>query len=192
MNPVSFEPKQMDYVQIGERRFVKLLSSEKIQARITELATAIREDYSDKDPLFIVVLNGAFMFAADLIRACELDCEIQFIRLASYEGTTSSGVVQQIIGMQIPVEGRHVIVVEDIVDTGRTMDAFTRDIQESHPASISVVTLLLKPETLEYPFESAYVGFEIPDAFVIGYGLDLDGRARHLEDIYQLEDEKQA
>ena len=189
MNPTSFPTKHMEEVQIGERRFVKLLSSLVIRDRIKELGAAIRNDFADKSPLFIVVLNGAFMFAADLIRSCRLDGEIQFVRLASYEGTTSTGVVQQIIGMQIPVEGRHVLIVEDIVDTGRTMEAFSRELHRSNPASVSVVTLLLKPDTLQFPFESPYVGFEIPDAFVIGYGLDLDGRARHLEDIYQLKED---
>ncbi|MCL4109266.1 UNVERIFIED_CONTAM: hypothetical protein GTU68_063034 [Idotea baltica] len=127
------------------------------------------------------------MFAADLLRASAIECELQFVKLSSYDGTSSTGKVKEIIGLQSPIKGRHVIIVEDIVDTGRTIYSMMEDLEGMQPASIAVATLLLKPESLEYEIESSYVGFEIPDAFVIGYGLDLDGKARNLSDIYQLD-----
>jgi hypoxanthine phosphoribosyltransferase len=177
------EPK----ITIGNRAFVKLLGRDTIKARIQEMGRDIALDYQGKYPLFIVVLNGAFMFAADLVRATALECELQFIKLSSYEDIRSSGLVKKIIGLPAPVRGRHVVIIEDIIDTGRTIRTMMEDLTAMEPSSVSVATLLLKPDCLEYPIESTYVGFEIPDAFVIGYGLDLDGRARNLADIYQLE-----
>lgn len=176
-------------VRIGKRTFVELLSSETIHTRIGEMADDLMDRYRNLEPVFIVVLNGAFIFAADLLRACSLNCEIQFVKLSSYQGTSSTGIIQQILGVQVPLRGRHVIVVEDIVDTGRTMKYFRELLEKDHPASIEFITLLSKPDCHETPFESPYIGFEIPDAFVIGYGLDLDGRARNLDSIYQLKEE---
>ena len=174
-------------IDIGKYRFVKYLSKEVIKSRILELGREIATDYKDKCPLFVIVLNGAFMFAADLVRAFSYECELQFVKLASYEGTSSTGVVKQIIGLPDTVHGRHIIIVEDIVDTGRTIQNMMRDLERFNPASVSVATLLLKPDCVEMEFESPYVGFEIPDAFVIGFGLDLDGKARNLDSIYQLQ-----
>ncbi|MBX2816955.1 MAG: hypoxanthine phosphoribosyltransferase [Saprospiraceae bacterium] len=176
-------------VRIGRRTFEQLISRDAIDHRIGEMADDLTEQYRDLEPVFIVVLNGAFIFAADLLRACALDCDIQFVKLSSYQGTSSTGVIQQILGVQIPLRGRHVIVVEDIVDTGRTLKYFAELLRKEHPASIEFVTLLSKPDCHETRFESPYIGFEIPNAFVIGYGLDLDGRARNLDSIYQLRDE---
>ena len=173
-------------IQIGDRTFEKYLDRDTIKARIQELGKEISLEYHDKYPLFVIVLNGAFMFAADLLRATALECELQFVKLSSYTGTESTGTVKQIIGLSNSIKGRHVIIVEDIVDTGRTIMSMISDLQERQPSSISVATLLLKPDCLQFELESTYVGFEIPDAFVIGYGLDLDGRARNLCDIYQL------
>ncbi|MBK8501970.1 MAG: hypoxanthine phosphoribosyltransferase [Saprospiraceae bacterium] len=173
-------------VTIGSRVFVKYLGRDAIRARIRELGRDISVDYRDKYPVFIVILNGAFMFAADLVRATSLECELQFVKLASYEDIHSTGKVKKIIGLPVPLTDRHVIVVEDIVDTGRTMLTMIEDLKQMKPASLSIATLLLKPDCLQVPIDSSYVGFEIPDAFVIGYGLDLDGKARNLPDIYQL------
>ena len=179
----TIEPK----VTIGDRVFVKYLGRDAIKARIQELGRDISLDYHGKYPVFIVILNGAFMFAADLVRATSLECELQFVKLASYEDIHSTGKVKKIIGLPMPLTNRHVIVVEDIVDTGKTMHTMIEDIKQMQPASVSVATLLLKPDCLQVPIDSSYVGFEIPNAFVVGYGLDLDGRARNLPDIYQLE-----
>ena len=173
-------------VKIGNRQFQRFIAKDTIKARIQELGKELATDYHDRFPLFIIVLNGAFMFAADLLRACAFECELQFVKLSSYEGTQSTGVVKQIIGMQTPIKDRHVIIVEDIVDTGRTIQTMIATLEKDEPASVSVATLLIKPDCLLQPMDSPYVGFEIPDAFVIGYGLDLDGKARNLGDIYQL------
>ncbi len=178
---------KLQTVTIGKHQFVKYLSKEVIKSRIQELGREIATDYKDKFPLFVIVLNGAFMFAADLVRAFAYECELQFVKLSSYEGTSSTGTVKQIIGLPDVIEGRNVIIVEDIVDTGRTIQKMMEDLERHRPASISVATLLLKPDCVEMQFDSPYVGFEIPDAFVIGYGLDLDGKARNLDAIYQLE-----
>lgn len=182
-------PSTAPQIQIGQRIFEKYLHRDTIRARIQELGREIAIDYQEKCPLFIVVLNGAFMFAADLLRATSLECELQFVKLSSYSGTASTGQVRQIIGLPDSITGRDIIIVEDIIDTGRTIKAMMADLQRFQPSSISVATLLLKPDCLQYELDSTYVGFEIPDAFVIGYGLDLDGRARNLADIYQLTSE---
>lgn len=173
-------------VEIGDRQFERFIAKDTIKARIHELGKELATDYHDRFPLFIIVLNGAFMFAADLLRACAFECELQFVKLSSYQGTESTGVVKQIIGMQTSIKDRHVIIVEDIVDTGRTIQTMITSLEKDGPASVSVATLLIKPDCLLQPMDSPYVGFEIPDKFVIGYGLDLDGKARNLEDIYQL------
>lgn len=177
---------ELDTVTLGSKTFVNYISQEEIQARIAALGKSLAINYQDRNPLFVVVLNGAFMFAADLLRAYPYDCEVQFIRLASYEGTSSTGKVRQILGLAGPVKDRHLIIIEDIVDTGATMHYFKKSLNMSSPASIEVVTLLLKPDCLKYPFRTPYVGFEIPDKFVVGYGLDLDGVGRNYKSIYQL------
>lgn len=181
--------KQDQQIIIGDRVFTRYLNRDAIKARIQELGRDISLDYQDKYPVFIVVLNGAFMFAADLVRATALECQLEFVKLASYQDIRSTGTVKKILGIPVPLENRHVIIVEDIVDTGRTMHTMMEELQTMQPASISVATLLLKPECLQVPIDSTYIGFEIPDAFVIGYGLDLDGKARNLPDIYQLSEE---
>ncbi len=174
-------------LKIGDHTFREYLHRDVIKARILELGKEIAIDYREKYPLFIVVLNGAFMFAADLLRASGMECQIHFIKLSSYVGTTSTGEVKEIIGLdRASLEGRHVVVVEDIVDTGKTMDQIIAQFNRMKPSSVQIATLLLKPDCLKYPVDPQYVGFEISDDFVIGYGLDLDGKARNLCDIYQL------
>ena len=162
-----------------------------IDARVAELGKTITEECAGKRPLFICVLNGAFPFASDLFRAVDLpDAEITFIRLKSYSGTESTGTVKEMIGLSENIEGRTVIVVEDIVDTGHTIFKVLNDLKEKKPADIKVATLLFKPEALVRPVKPDYVGFEIPKKFIIGFGLDIDGQARNLNDIYSLKDEK--
>lgn len=161
-----------------------------ISARINELAKEISLRFADENPLFLCVLTGAAPFAVDLFRACEdIDAELTFIRLKSYEGTGSTGVVKQVMGLGENIEGRNVIVVEDIIDTGNTMVKLLEQLRALHPQSLSVATLLFKPEALLHPeLKPDYVGFEIPKKFIIGYGLDIDGRARNLNDIYILDE----
>ena len=171
--------------------FVPYISRDSIDARIKELGKEIVRDYADKSPLFICVLNGAFPFASDLFRASEgIDAQITFIRLKSYAGMGSTGTIKEVIGLQEDVAGRNVIVVEDIVDTGHTIAHLLRGLREKGAADVKVATLLFKPDALVRPVSPDYVGFNIPTKFIIGYGLDLNGKARNLNDIYVLKEEK--
>lgn len=169
--------------------FEPFISEAEIAAKVEALGSQIRQQYEGKHPLFIGVLNGAFVFAADLVRAAGIECEVAFVRLASYEGTASSGKVSTVIGLDFEVKNRHVIVVEDIVDSGRTLHHFIAELQKLQPASVALAALLYKPAALQFPVKIDYLGFEIPDKFVVGYGLDYNGRCRNLPSIYQLKSE---
>ena len=172
--------------------FRPLIAPSAIQQRVAELGRELDRRYEGSNPVFLAVLNGAFIFAADLMRACSFDCEVAFIRLSSYRGSRSTGEVKQVIGLQEDIRGRPVIIVEDIVDSGRTLTTFLPDLLGMEPASVEIATLLLKPEMLEFPIQVDYTGFEIPSSFVIGYGLDYDGLGRNLPGIYQLDNTKSA
>lgn len=172
-------------------KFRPYIDNSQIKARINELAGDIISAYAEKKPLFICVLNGAAPFAVDLFRACEdIDAELSFMRLKSYEGTGSTGVVKQVMGLSEKLEGRDIILVEDIIDTGNTMAKLLDDLRQHKPSSIRIATLLFKPQALQHPeLHPDYVGFEIPTKFIIGYGLDIDGLARNLTDIYILDED---
>ncbi len=179
----------MKEVKYEGMTFVPYISREEIEARIKELGNEITRDCAGKEPLFLCVLNGAFPFASDLFRAAEgIDGEIAFIRLKSYEGTASTGNVRQMMGCEKDLEGRTVIIVEDIVDTGNTIHNLIATLKERKPAEIKIATLLFKPEALEKPVKPDYVGFCIPKKFIIGFGLDINDKARDLNDIYVLKD----
>jgi hypoxanthine phosphoribosyltransferase len=181
--------KSMSTVKLHDLNFEPYLSAAAIRERIEIMAATIAATHADKCPLFLGVLNGAFIFAADLLRACDFPCEISFIKLASYQDTVSSGDVTTLIGLQTDVKDRHLIIVEDIVDSGRTMHQFIPDLQKLEPASVAIATLLSKPEAHEFPVHIDFVGFEIPPDFVVGYGMDYNGLGRNLPGLYQLVEE---
>lgn len=169
--------------------FKPFITAEQIAERVNALAAEISEAYKGKNPLIVCVLNGAFPFAADLFMNLSIDAQIAFVRLQSYSGTESTGSVRQVVGLTESVKGRSVVVVEDIIDTGRTMAQFLDDLRTQEPADVKVATLLFKPDALQMPMQPDYIGFTIPSKFIIGYGLDLDGMARNLKDIYVLNQE---
>ncbi len=173
-------------IKVRDKEFEVYLNESEIQKRIAEIGDEMNEEYANKNPLFIGILNGSFMFASDLMKAVNVPSEIAFIRMASYKGMESTGAVKQVLGLQENVFGRHLVLIEDIVDSGLTMDQVIKFFQERGPKSIRVATLLLKPEKLEKDLKLDYVGFEIPEKFVVGYGLDYNGHGRNLKDIYQL------
>jgi hypoxanthine phosphoribosyltransferase len=176
----------MPRVKLHDKTFDIYLSEEAIQQKVKELAEIINREYEGKRPLFIAILNGSFMFAADIFKHLTIDAEICFIKLASYRGMKSTGHVITAIGLDHDLYGRNVVILEDIVDTGKTLHEFLPQLHHQQPRSFEIVTLLHKSEATRYPLKVAYVGFDIPDKFVVGYGLDYDGLGRNLKEIYQL------
>lgn len=174
----------MDTIKVKDKEFVISIPEEKILCEIDRLAAQLNSDLAGKNPLFLCVLNGSFMFAADLFRRINIPAEISFVKLASYEGTSSTGVIKEIIGLSEDVTGRTIVIVEDIIDTGCTMQKLLENLGVRAPESIHVCTLLLKPEKLKVPLDVEYVALEIPNDFIVGYGLDYDGYGRNLRDIY--------
>ena len=173
-------------IQIHDLYFTPFITEEDIMEKVAEMGRKLKQKYAGRNPLFLGVLNGAYIFAADLVRACDFNCEISFIKLSSYSGTQSTENLATLIGLAEPVEDRHVIIVEDIIDTGQTLNKFIPELMAMGPKSVEVAALLVKPEAMEYEVDIHYQGFEIPPAFVVGYGLDYDGLGRNLRDIYQL------
>ncbi len=174
-------------ITLHNKAFRPYLSADEIAAAIDQLASRLNADYAGRRPLFVVVLTGGFMFAADLLKRFTGDCEIVFIRVASYEGTGSTGKVQEIMGLREDVQGRDIILVEDIVDTGTTLHHLLPTLQANHPASIEIAAMFYKPDSLRYPLTLNYMAMEIPNDFVVGYGLDYDGLGRNLPDVYVAE-----
>jgi hypoxanthine phosphoribosyltransferase len=173
-------------VHIHDLSFAPFISETTIQTRIQELASQLDTDYIGKDPLFLAVLNGAFMFAADLFKHLKCQPELSFVKVSSYVGTKSSGRVDELIGLQTSLKKRHVIVIEDILDTGVTMDKIFTLLESEQPASLSICSMLLKPYSYKGKHQPKYIGFEIEDQFVVGYGLDYKEHGRELPAVYQL------
>ena len=176
----------MSIVQIKDKRFKTFISEDEIQQRVKAVADRINHDMEGKKPLLLAVLNGSFVFAADLMRHITIPCEISFVKLASYEGTVSTGKVVEVMGLNEDITGRDVIIVEDIVDTGKTMERMLDTLGTLNPNSLHICTLLLKPEKLKIPLNIEYAAMEIPNDFIVGYGLDYDQEGRNLRDIYTL------
>lgn len=173
-------------VSIHDKTFELFISDHRIQTKIQELGAKLSTDYNGQTPLFIGILNGSFMFAGDLMKSISIPAEITFIKVSSYDGMKSQGETKQLIGLNEAIEGREVVVVEDIVDTGITMESIVNQLNNAGAKSVEVASLLLKPDCLQRDVKVKYTGFEIPEKFVVGYGLDYDGLGRNLKDIYQL------
>ncbi len=178
----------MATIKIHDREFVKTIPAEEIAARVKGVAERINRDYAGKRPLLIGVLNGCFMFVSDLMKNLEIECEVSFVKFSSYQGAETTGNVKQLLGLSESIEGRDVIIVEDIVDTGLTMHKLMETLAEKKPASLAVASLFLKPARLRVPVEVKYSAFEIPDRFIVGYGLDYDGLGRNLPDVYDVKE----
>lgn len=176
----------MGDIRVHDKQFEPYINASAIAGRIKEIAGELNKDYSDKKPLFIAILNGSFMFAADLYKELHIDAEVCFIKLASYKGTKSTGHVITAIGLDMDLFGRDVVIVEDIVDTGKTLSEFLPQLHHQQPASLKIVALLHKPEATVFPITIDYLGFSIPNKFVVGYGLDYDGLGRNIPEIYKL------
>lgn len=172
-------------IKLHDRTFRVMIPAEKIDEAVSAVAARINADYADKEtPLFVGVLNGSFMFMSDLIKKIEFQNELSFVKLASYAGTESTGEVKTLLGLNGSIEGRHVIVVEDIVDTGGSIEQMIRDLEARRPASVAVCTLFFKPASYRKPYPIRYRAMEIGNEFIVGYGLDYDQLGRSLKDIY--------
>jgi hypoxanthine phosphoribosyltransferase len=176
----------MSVITVHDKSFVSYLPESLILEKIKALADELNRDYAGKKPLFIAILNGSFMFASDLFKELHIDAEISFIKLASYKGTKSTGHVITAIGLDIDITDRHVVILEDIIDTGKTMNEFLPQIRNQQPASLKIAVLLHKPDATVFPIQIDYCCFSIPNKFVVGYGLDYDGLGRNIRELYQL------
>ena len=176
----------METIQVKDRIFEQFLREEELLKEIKRVASEINRDYVGKEPLFLCVLNGSFMFAADLLKNVSVPCNVSFVKVASYSGTDTTGKVKELMGLQENVEGRHVIIVEDIVDTGYTMRDVLDSLHDKKAASVQVCALLCKPDKLKVDINLKYLALNIPNGFIVGYGLDYDGFGRNTRDIYKI------
>ena len=176
----------MDTVKIKDKSFRVSIPEAEIKQHVKALAEQMSKDLEGKNPIFLGVLNGSFIFAADLMREMTVPCEISFVKLASYQGTTSTGKVQEVLGINENLSGRTVVIVEDIVESGQTMKQMIESLGTRNPESVRICTLFFKPEKLKEDLDLDYVAFRIPDDFIVGYGLDYDGLGRELKDVYTI------
>lgn len=174
----------MSIIKVHDRNFEPFILAKQIEARVSAIAQEITQEYEGKNPLFLAVLNGAFILAADLFRKINFQSEISFAKISSYSGTSTTENIKQLIGFSEAIAGRHIIIIEDIIDTGLSMQHVLKQVHNQNPASVKVLTLLFKPKSLKVAITPDYVGFEIEPKFVLGYGLDYDGLGRNLPDIY--------
>ena len=178
--------QQNKTIQVLDKTFAVSISAEELEKEVKRVASEINRDYAGSQPVFLSVLNGSFIFAADLMREVELPCEISFVKLASYQGTNTTGNIREVIGLNIDITERPVIIVEDIVDTGLTMAHMLETLKRQNPSSIDICTLLLKPTKLQVKLDVRYCCKQIPDDFVVGYGLDYNGFGRNTKDVYTI------
>jgi hypoxanthine phosphoribosyltransferase len=176
----------MEPVQVKDKLFEKSIDAKEISDIVQKMAEEINRDYTGMNPLFVCILNGSFVFAADLFRKITIPCQITFIKLSSYSGTQTTGAVREVIGLSDDVTGRHLIIVEDIVDTGITLDNFLKTLEKYRPASVKLAAFCFKKEAFRMKFGIDYLGITIPNEFIVGYGLDYDGYGRNLPDIYKI------
>ena len=179
----------METIRIHDKEFTPSIPAEDILVQVRRVANEINKDYEGQEPLFLVVLNGSFIFAADLMREITLAADVSFVKLASYQGTASSGTVREVIGLNTDITNRPIIIVEDIVESGVTMAHMIATLKRQNPKSIDICTLLLKPEKLKVQLDIKYVAMEIPNDFIVGYGLDYNEHGRNLKDIYTIKED---
>jgi hypoxanthine phosphoribosyltransferase len=173
-------------ISIKDKEFIPYMTANSIHKRVAEIGAEMSKDFKEDCPIFIGVLNGSFMFLSDLAKSISIPIEISFVKISSYSGTSSTGTIKTLLGLDVDIANRTVIIVEDIIDTGLSMQHLVGILQKENPKRIAIATLLLKPEALLHPINVNYIGFEIPNKFVVGYGLDYDGLGRNLPEIYQL------
>lgn len=177
-----------EIVTIKDREFKKFIDFQQILEAVNKVAAQINKELAEKDPVFITVLNGAFMFAGELMKAVDIPCEITFVRFASYRGMSTTETVKEVLGLNENIENRTVVILEDIVDSGNTIVALKKELCKHNPKEIKIATLLFKPQALKQDVTPDYVALEIPNDFIVGYGLDYDGYGRNLKDIYKVAD----
>jgi len=178
-------------IQVLDKSFDIFIPKDEIERKVQALAGTINADYKGKEVVFIAVLNGAFMFSSDLLKNIDLECEITFVKMSSYQGTQTTGKVEELIGLTTDIEGKELIIIEDIVDTGYTIDKIISLLNGKNPKSVKICTLLYKPDAFQGKSEPEYIGFSIPNAFVVGYGLDYDQKGRNLDALYKIRESKQ-
>lgn len=176
----------MQTIQVKDKSFSLFIPEDKILKEVKRIAAQINKDYEGQEPVFLAVLNGSFIFAADLLKEVNLPCEISFVKLASYQGVSTTGEIREVIGLNTDLTGRPVIIIEDIVDTGLTMAHMLEELKKQNPASIDICALLLKPGKMQVDLDIKYCCLQIPNDFIVGYGLDYDGYGRNSRDIYSL------
>ena len=185
-NPAINCGSSMQNIKLHDKTFGLLINHSDIQFRVQSIAEEINQEYVNRVPLFLGVLNGSFLFAADLFKSLLIDCEISFIKVSSYSGTSSTGLVKSLVGLSVDIFNRDIIIIEDIVDTGDTMKYLLEELNTNKPSSIKIATMIFKPTALKHDIKPDYVGFELPPDFIVGYGLDYNGLGRNLNDIYTL------
>lgn len=178
----------METVQVRDKTFKISITAQEIEVAVGKIAAEINNDFVDKNPLFLVVLNGAFMFASDLLKKITIPCEISFVKLSSYVGTQTTSTVRELIGLDEVLHDRSVVIVEDIIDTGITMGVTTDKLKKLEAKEVKIATLLFKPEAFQRDYNIDYIGIEISNDFIVGYGLDYDGNGRNLPEIYKIID----